>query len=93
MNSLSDKLDHPDIMKSKSPVLLIDPAYHANIGDTMITYGELILIERSGYLNHTECGILQSIGANQRCGTFAQFPNGGLALWNGKLHLCTFLHK
>ena len=91
MNRLSDKLNPPDIMKSESPALLIDPSYHANVGDTLISYGELILIERSGFLNHTECGILQSIGVNQKCGTFSQFPNGGLAFWNGKKKIVTLI--
>ena len=78
---------NPDIASNGPPVILIDPAYHANIGDVFISYGELVFIERMGYLNHTECGVLSShAGAgliNQKCGNFSQFPNGGLALWHG----------
>ena len=48
-------------MPANSPaLLLVDPAYHGNIGDNLIAYGELVLMERLGFTNHTECNIIQS---------------------------------
>ena len=73
----------------KSPLLLIDPAYHSNIGDSLISYGELVLIEKMGFMNHTECHISQSEGRSKPCGDFGQFQNGSLALWQaGKKSNC-----
>ena len=85
MTGLSKEMRNPDILSHPSPALLIDPSYHSNIGDSLITYGELVLLERMGYMNHTECSIKQSNGRSKECGDFASFPNGGLALWQGKM--------
>ena len=73
-----------DQLSSKSPaLLLVDPAYHANVGDNLIAYGELILMERLGFTNHTECNIIQSAGLSQNCNDFGHLDNGGLAWWHG----------
>ena len=71
-------------MSANSPaLLLVDPAYHGNVGDNLIAYGELVLMERLGFTNHTECHILQSQGLSQSCDNFSHFDNGGLAWWQG----------
>ena len=51
------------------PLLLVDPAYHGNVGDNLIAYGELVLMERLGFANHTECHIIQSQGDTARLGS------------------------
>ena len=63
----------------------MDPAYHNNIGDTLISYGELVLMEKMGFINHTECGYGQSKGRNKNCGDFSYLEDGGLAVVQGKL--------
>ena len=80
----------PENVKSGIPLLMVDPAYHANLGDVLISYGEKVLIERLGFMNHTECGIASSVGKNHKCkagenGTwFQSFQNGpGVAFWHG----------
>ena len=85
MTGLSKEMRNPDILLHPSPVLLIDPAYHENLGDSLISYGEVILMERMGYMNHTECSILSSRGRSKKCDDFSSFPDGGLALWHGKI--------
>ena len=64
-------------------LLLVDPAYHGNVGDNIISYGELVLMERLGFTNHTECHIHQSLRRSQSCNNFSQFEAGGLAWWQG----------
>ena len=65
------------------PLLLVDPAYHGNVGDNLIAYGELVLMERLGFTNHTECHIIQSQGFSQSCNNFSHLASGGLAWWQG----------
>ena len=84
MARLEDVFTDPDVLHHSSPALLVDPSYHGNVGDSLIAYGELVLLERMGYMNHTECGIVQSGGRNAWCGNFSSFEDGGLALWQGK---------
>merc|ERR1719483_437128 len=60
ISQLSDHLTNPALLHHPSPILLIDPAYHNNVGDNLITYGELVLMEMMGFMNHTECSVLQS---------------------------------
>ena len=48
-----------------------------------MAYGELVLMERLGFKNHTECHIQQSMGLSQNCNNFSQFDNDGLAWWHG----------
>ena len=71
-------------LHSSIPLLHVDPAYHGNFGDTLISYGEKVLIERLGFKNSTECGIVSSVNKNQACKNFSAFENGpGIAFWHG----------
>ena len=71
-------------LHSRIPLLLVDAAYHSNYGDTLISYGEKVLIERLGFKNSTECGIRASMNKNQACQNFSTFENGpGVAFWHG----------
>ena len=45
--------------------------------------GEIILMERMGFNNHTECNVLQSEGRSRDCGDFTHTQDGGLAMWHG----------
>ena len=83
MDKLSDPLTKPELLKHPTPLLLIDPAYGGNVGDNLIAYGELVLMERMGYLNHTECHIIQSQGFSKWCNNFTHVPDGGMAWWHG----------
>ena len=77
-------LPQVDQVPANSPaLLLVDPAYHGNIGDNLIAYGELVLLERLGLTNHTECHIIQSQELSQSCDNFSHIDNGGLAWWHG----------
>ena len=40
-------------------------------------------MERMGFLNHTECHIIQSQGLSKKCDNFTHVPDGGLAWWHG----------
>ena len=64
-------------------LLLVDPAYHGNVGDNLISYGQLVLMERLGFNNHTECNIIQSQALSRNCDNFSHLENGGLAWWHG----------
>jgi len=48
---------------SNSHVLLVDPAYHCNVGDLMITMGERKILERLGYNinSNSSCALDQSL--------------------------------
>ena len=83
MSKLSDVLNSPENLSNPTPLLLIDPAYGGNVGDNLIAYGEVVLMERMGYLNHTECNIGQSQGLSVDCDNFTHVPDGGLAWWHG----------
>jgi len=83
IGKLSDHLTKPALLNHPTPLLLIDPAYGGNVGDNFIAYGELVLMERMGYLNHTECHIIQSQGLSKWCNNFTHVPDGGLAWWHG----------
>ena len=72
-----------DKVSPHSSALLVDPAYHGNVGDNLIAYGELVLMERLGFINHTECGVVQSGGLNQNCNNFSHLDTGGVAWWHG----------
>ena len=71
----------PELLKQS--ILLVDPAYHGNVGDNLIALGEIILMERMGFINHTECNVLQSGGRSKDCGNFSYIQDGGLAMWHG----------
>ena len=53
------------------------------MGDNLIAYGELVLMERMGFRNHTECHIIQSQGLSKWCDNFTHIPDGGMAWWHG----------
>ena len=53
------------------------------MGDNLIAYGELVLMERMGFVNHTECHIIQSQGLSKWCKNFTHVPDGGMAWWHG----------
>jgi len=80
---LSDHLSSPALLNHPTPLLLIDPAYGGNVGDNLIAYGELVLMEKMGFLNHTECNIIASAGLSKGCSNFTHVPDGGLAWWTG----------
>ena len=61
----------------------IDPAYGGNVGDNLIAYGELVLMERLGVENHTECHVIQSQGRSRWCKDFSWTGKGGAAWWHG----------
>ena len=82
-NMISDILQVDQMTSNSPPLLLIDPAYGVNVGDNLIAYGELVLMERLGFTNHTECNIIQSQGLSRSCDNFSHFENGGLAWWHG----------
>jgi exopolysaccharide biosynthesis predicted pyruvyltransferase EpsI len=71
-------------------VLLVDPAYHRNVGDHMITLGELEFIKRLGYAAETQsqCHYVQASKFVPDCNVSidelnsAQVPQP-LALWHG----------
>ena len=82
LSQLSDQMMDPELQKHS--VLLVDPAYHGNIGDNLIALGEIIFIEKMGFKNHTECGIFQSLGRSKSCGKFEHIQDGaGLVMWHG----------
>jgi exopolysaccharide biosynthesis predicted pyruvyltransferase EpsI len=71
-------------------VLLVDPAYHRNVGDHMITLGELEFIKRLGYAAETQsqCHIVQAGEFVPRCNVVInqEYPAQvaqPLALWHG----------
>ena len=82
-SKLSDKLMDAELLNHSSPLLLIDPAYYINVGDNLIALGEVILMERMGFLNHTECNVIQSQGKSADCGKFEHIQDGGLVMWHG----------
>lgn len=42
--------------------LLVDPAYHENVGDSMLTFAELTFLERRGFAKCEQCRYIQAIG-------------------------------
>jgi exopolysaccharide biosynthesis predicted pyruvyltransferase EpsI len=71
-------------------VLLVDPAYHRNVGDHMITLGELEFMKRLGYAANTQsqCHYVQAGEFVPHCDVVIYQPNPAqavqpLALWHG----------
>ena len=79
LQAFSDKFTDKSLIKY--PVLLVGPAYHGNVGDNMLNYGELVLMEYFSR-NNTECGVAQSARKIVDCGNFEKFKNNSLALWH-----------
>jgi exopolysaccharide biosynthesis predicted pyruvyltransferase EpsI len=71
-------------------VLLVDPAYHRNVGDHMITLGEVEFMKRMGYATETQsqCHYIQAGGFVPNCNGVVDKQNPALvaqqpALWHG----------
>jgi exopolysaccharide biosynthesis predicted pyruvyltransferase EpsI len=71
-------------------VLLVDPAYHRNVGDHMITLGELEFIKRLGYATErqSQCHLVQAGEFVPDCNGVINQQNPAqvaqpLALWHG----------
>ena len=47
--------------------LLVDPAYHRNVGDSMLTLGELIFLKRRGFTKCEQCHYKQANGFYPPC--------------------------
>jgi len=62
-------------------ITIVDPAYHFNVGDNMISYAEFLLVSNLGHAC-SECGLEQSSGMNNRC-DFQALETSSLALWHG----------
>jgi exopolysaccharide biosynthesis predicted pyruvyltransferase EpsI len=71
-------------------VLLVDPAYHGNVGDHMIALGELEFMKRFGYAteSQSQCHYIQAGGFVPHCSGVIDKSNPTrvaqpLALWHG----------
>ena len=75
----------PALTGSKKPILYIDPANHANFGDTLLSKGVYQFLATFGYgkRNLEVCGVTQAHKQTPKCGDFSQFSNKGikLAVW------------
>ena len=60
-------------------VTLADPAYHNNLGDNFLNYGELVLLARLG-ATHGECGLAQSQNLNPSCMRYS-FPRNSTIMF------------
>ena len=47
------------VSEKKGKIILIDPNIRRNVGDNLITYGELVFLDSLGYKDFKECGIAQ----------------------------------
>ncbi len=64
---------HVNFYKSVFPegqILLVDPAYHSNVGDHMLTLAEHQFIKRVGLKPPLECDYIQAGGFVPRCSEF-----------------------
>ena len=64
-------------------ILLIDPNIRRNVGDNLITYGELVFLDSLGYKDYKECGIA-AMGEFALC-DFSHFndENVDMGIWQG----------
>ena len=58
-------------------VLLVDPAYHGNVGDNLLNYGEAVLLYKLNK-KHTDCHVHQSTRGKPCSQKYSQFSS---ALW------------
>lgn len=72
LQTFSDKFTDKSLIKH--------PAYHENVGDNMLNYGEFVLMDYFSR-NNTECGVFQSMRKNVYCGRFGGFKDNSLAMW------------
>lgn len=79
---------HVDFYKSvfpKGQILLVDPAYHSNVGDHMLTLGEHQFIKRMGLKPPLECDYIQAGGFVPRCSEYLwmKLPKDvSVAMWH-----------
>ena len=75
IDTLKPILTNPDLQNKG--ILLIDPAYHANVGDTLLAYGEVQFLKKFGYgqTQIYECNIQQSLRASENCNDFSNFKD------------------
>lgn len=68
----------------KYPLLLIDPAYHDNIGDNLQVLGELKYFIKFGWGANTinTCNIAQGDGRIRSCHDFSNFTKSRVAIWH-----------
>ena len=73
------------------PALIVDPSFHANVGDSMLTYGEIEFLRSFGFVEHGSvqfCGSAQSMNWIKDCGLFLkekdpkQVLAGSIAYYN-----------
>jgi exopolysaccharide biosynthesis predicted pyruvyltransferase EpsI len=97
MRQRHDEALHPYLLQSPSPdhILLVDPAYHSNVGDHMITLGELQFLQRyvSSLSNDTtlptlsQCSYIQAGGYVPSCEVeiprLAALYDRPVAIWHG----------
>mmetsp|Transcript_10679 Transcript_10679/g.25465 ORF Transcript_10679/g.25465 Transcript_10679/m.25465 type:complete len:598 (-) Transcript_10679:1991-3784(-) len=60
-------LTEGDSISHEKHYLLVDPAYHENVGDHMLTIAELIFMKRMNHTSFDECGYIQSNGFAMPC--------------------------
>ena len=81
---LFDPFSFSDLFKNeqKGKIFLIDPNIRRNVGDNLITYGELVFLDSLGYKDYRECGI--AMGEFAPC-DFSHFndENVDMGIWQG----------
>jgi len=67
----------------RSNLLIVDPAYHQNLGDNLLAYGEFEFAICMGWspARFRTCGIYQSWGMNKDCGDFSEFAKDTKQVW------------
>ncbi|GAX21541.1 hypothetical protein FisN_6Hh432 [Fistulifera solaris] len=91
IRELAHQLLDPHIQtfaEHRKPVLLVDPAYHPNVGDSMLYKGEQRFLQHLGYADTSvdTCGYAQSGRfANINCRDYLKQDNTGntFAIWHG----------
>lgn len=74
------------IFDSSRDILLVDPAYHSNVGDHMITLGELSFFEGRSDGNVSQCSYIQAGSFVPPCETeiaVSSHAMNRLAVWHG----------
>jgi len=78
---LTDILDKRNVWGDK--ILLVDPAYHGNVGDHMLTLGEIEFVKGLKY-ELLQCDLIQGNQFYPNCGDFSEYKRQGakIALWH-----------
>ena len=69
-----------------SPILLVDPAYHKNVGDSMITLGEMVFFAQDQAHEVSQCGYVQHGNFIPHCDQVLSQSNpeqSPVAAWHG----------